>query len=88
MTPFFHPAAEQELAAAMEIGEARGSGIGACLSIPRGCDRGRFPLRQGGADAVGLPIAKRGAANTQAAAVDGRAAVHAAPSNLVPSGRA
>jgi hypothetical protein len=31
MTPFFHPAAEQELAAAMEIGEARGSGLGAEL---------------------------------------------------------
>src|SRR5712672_2872309 len=27
--------------------------IGACLSILRGRDRGRFPLRQGGADAVG-----------------------------------
>src|ERR1700674_2974244 len=27
--------------------------LGACLSIPRGRDRGRFPLRQGGADAVG-----------------------------------
>src|SRR5260370_1086952 len=27
---------------------------GACLSIPRGRDRGRFPLRQGGADEVGL----------------------------------
>src|SRR6266849_1282393 len=27
--------------------------LGACLSISRGRDRGRFPLRQGGADAVG-----------------------------------
>jgi len=27
--------------------------LGACLSIPRGRDRGRFPLRQGGADEVG-----------------------------------
>src|SRR5258706_16208842 len=27
--------------------------VGACLSISRGRDRGRFPLRQGGADAVG-----------------------------------
>src|SRR4029077_5894836 len=26
---------------------------GACLSLPRGRDRARFPLRQGGADAVG-----------------------------------
>src|SRR5258708_38178078 len=27
--------------------------LGACLSISRGRDRGRFPLRQGGADEVG-----------------------------------
>src|SRR6202030_2184580 len=27
--------------------------LGACLSVSRGRDRGRFPLRQGGADAVG-----------------------------------
>jgi hypothetical protein len=33
MTPVFHPAAEQELAAAMEIGEERGSGLGAELLI-------------------------------------------------------
>jgi plasmid stabilization system protein ParE len=33
MTPIFHPAAEQELAAAMEIGEERGSGLGAELLI-------------------------------------------------------
>jgi hypothetical protein len=31
MTPVFHPAAEQELAAAMRIGEERGSGLGAEL---------------------------------------------------------
>jgi hypothetical protein len=29
MTPVFHPAAEPELAAAMKIGEERGSGLGA-----------------------------------------------------------
>jgi toxin ParE1/3/4 len=33
MTPVFHPAAEQELAAAMEIGEERGWGLGAELLI-------------------------------------------------------
>jgi hypothetical protein len=31
MTPVFHPVAEQELAAAMKIGEERGSGLGAEL---------------------------------------------------------
>jgi toxin ParE1/3/4 len=31
MTPVFHPAAEQELAAAMKIGEERGLGLGAEL---------------------------------------------------------
>jgi hypothetical protein len=33
MTPVFHPAAEQELAAAMEIGEERGFGLGAELLL-------------------------------------------------------
>jgi plasmid stabilization system protein ParE len=28
MTPRFHPAAEKELAAAMDVGEARGTGLG------------------------------------------------------------
>ena len=31
-----------------------GSRVGACLSISRGRDRGRFPRRRGGADAGGL----------------------------------
>jgi hypothetical protein len=29
------------------------NGLGACLSIPRGRERGRFPLSRGGADVVG-----------------------------------
>src|SRR6266404_2132278 len=35
------------------VRKARPASKGACLSILRGRDRGRFPLKQGGADAVG-----------------------------------
>src|SRR5882757_287887 len=35
------------------VRKARPASKGACLSILRGRDRGRFPLRQGGADEVG-----------------------------------
>jgi hypothetical protein len=28
MTPLFHPAAEQEVAAALKVGEERGAGLG------------------------------------------------------------
>lgn len=44
MTPLFHPAAEQEVAAALKVGEERGSGLGREL-IQRNSTRYRFALR-------------------------------------------
>src|SRR5579859_4531492 len=45
--------AQTQRAVVSRSGHAQRRGLGACLSIPRGRDRGRFPLRQGGADEVG-----------------------------------
>ena len=50
---FFPVGAKKDSSARYGASMMSNQGQGACLGIPRGRDRDRFPLRQGGADEVG-----------------------------------
>jgi hypothetical protein len=61
MIPVFHPAAEQELSAAMKIGEERGTGLGRELLIEVRrivallCDNPQYPRTLGSAASTFSP---------------------------------